>query len=89
MLSHDLNQVLSAGFATGAVCLRTRFRTFNVLDDFNREALAIEVDASLPSARLVLVVEQLKAERGLTNTLKFLGHCFTQWLSDMGLDVGM
>jgi len=26
-------------------------RTFNVLDDFNREGLAVDVDLSLPSAR--------------------------------------
>jgi putative transposase len=28
-----------------------RFRTFNVVDDFNREALAIEVDFNLPWPR--------------------------------------
>jgi transposase InsO family protein len=27
-----------------------RFRTFNVIDDFSREALRIEIDTSLPSA---------------------------------------
>ena len=26
-----------------------RFRLFNVIDDFNRESLAIEVDTSLPA----------------------------------------
>ena len=26
-----------------------RFRTFNVIDDFNREALRIEIDPSLPA----------------------------------------
>jgi len=47
-----------------------RFRTFNVLDDFNREALAIEIDTSLPSVRLVRVFEQLKEERGLPDVLR-------------------
>ena len=28
---------------------RRRFRTFNVLDDYNREGLGIEVDFSLPN----------------------------------------
>lgn len=32
--------------------LHERRLTFNVLDDFNREALAIEIDTSLPNARL-------------------------------------
>lgn len=35
------------------------FRTLNVIDDFNREALWIEVDTSLPAERVVRVLEQL------------------------------
>ena len=29
-----------------------RFRTFNVVDDFNREALSIEIDLNLPALRV-------------------------------------
>jgi putative transposase len=39
------------------------FRTFNVVDDYNREALAIEVDLSLPSSRVVRVLERIVAWR--------------------------
>lgn len=69
----------------------TRFRTFNVLDDFNREALAIEIDTSLPSTRLVRVFEQLKSERGLPDVLRtdngpeFLGEVLVNWCSDNGI----
>jgi putative transposase len=65
-----------------------RFRTFNVLDDFNREALRIEVDTSLPSRRLVRVFEQLKSERGMPDVLRtdngpeFLGQVFTDWCEE-------
>jgi len=31
----------------------------NIIDDFNREALAIEVDFSLPASRVVRALEQL------------------------------
>ena len=41
-----------------------RFRTFNVVDDFNREVLAIEVDFNLPAARVVRTLERIAAERG-------------------------
>lgn len=41
-----------------------KLRTFNVLDDYNREALAIEVDISLPSSRIILVLEQVFEWRG-------------------------
>jgi putative transposase len=40
------------------------FRTLNVIDDFNREALWIEIDTSLPGERVVHVLEQLLSWRG-------------------------
>ena len=40
------------------------FRTLNVLDDFNREGLAIEADFSLPSERVVRTLNQIIAWRG-------------------------
>ena len=36
-----------------------RYRTFNVVDDFNREILAIEVDFNLPAARVVRTLERI------------------------------
>ncbi len=48
-----------------------RFRTFNVVDDFNREALAIEVDTSLPSQRVTRVLDQIAEWRGLPRRLRF------------------
>ncbi len=68
-----------------------RFRTFNVLDNFNREALAIEIDTSLPSERLVRVFEQLREERGLPDVLRtdngpeFLGEVFVGWCEKNGV----
>ncbi len=39
-------------------------RTFNVLDDFNREGLGIDVQLSLPSARVIRSLEQIIEWRG-------------------------
>lgn len=85
------NRVWSADFMSDALANGVRFRTFNVLDDFNREALAIEIDTSLPSLRLVRVFEQLKAERGLPDVLRtdngpeFLGETFVSWCAANGI----
>lgn len=85
------NQVWSADFMSDALYNGVRFRTFNVLDDFNREALSIEIDTSLPSERLVRVFEQLSAERGLPDILRtdngpeFLGETFARWCEDHGI----
>jgi putative transposase len=41
-----------------------KFRTLNVIDDYNREALAIEVDCSFPSLKVVDIVKQIIEWRG-------------------------
>ncbi len=46
------------------------FRTFNVIDDFNREALTIEIDTSLPATRVVRVLNTLAAWRGYPQCLR-------------------
>ena len=47
-----------------------RFRTFNAIDDFDREALAIETDTSFTSECLVRVFAQPKQERSLPDVLR-------------------
>ena len=45
------------------------FRTFNVLDDYNREGLGIEVDFGLPSMRITRVLDQIIEWRGQPVTM--------------------
>lgn len=47
-----------------------RFRTFNVIDNFSREALAIEVDLNLPATRAVRTLERAAAWRGYPRKLR-------------------
>lgn len=90
-LPEALNQVWSADFMSDALYNGVRFRTFNVIDNFNREGLAIEIDTSLTGARLIRVFERLKAERGLPDLLRvdngpeFLGTEFTDWAETNGM----
>lgn len=46
------------------------FRTFNVLDDYNREGLCIEVDLSLPSARIIRALDQIIEWRGQPKVIR-------------------
>ncbi len=50
-LAVPANECWSADFMSDALWNERRFRTFNVVDDYNREALGIEIDLSLPSGR--------------------------------------
>jgi putative transposase len=54
----------SMDFMSDALASGRKFRTFNVLDDFNRESLAIEIDYSLPAERVVRVLDQITSIRG-------------------------
>ena len=58
------NQTWSLDFMSDALSNGRTFRTLNVIDDFNREALWIEVDTSLPAQRVAQVLEQLLDWRG-------------------------
>lgn len=46
------------------------FRTLNLFDEGTREVLAIEVDTSLPAARVIRVLEQLKDSRQLPTQIR-------------------
>lgn len=46
------------------------FRTLNILDDFNREGLWIEIDTSLPAERVVRILEMLALWRGYPQQIR-------------------
>lgn len=87
------NQVWSADFVSDALYCGRRFRTFNVIDDFNREGIHIEIDTSLTAMRLIRIFEQIKGEVGLPETLRvdngpeFLGEAFTSWAEENGMTI--
>ncbi len=47
-----------------------KFRTLNVLDDFNREGLGIEVNFSLPAVRVVRSLNQIIEWRGAPKVIR-------------------
>jgi putative transposase len=64
------------------------FRLFNVLDDFNREGLAIEVDLSLPSARVIRTLQQVIDWRGKPRVIRcdngpeYISGTLLQWAAE-------
>lgn len=65
-----------------------KVRLLNIIEDFNRESLAIEVDTSLPTLRVIRVLERLVIERGtpanirMDNGPEFISHKLEQWCTN-------
>ena len=63
----------------------------NIVDDYTRECLAIEVDTSLGGMRVVRVLEELKQRRGLPRQIRsdngpeFVSRAVDQWAYEQGL----
>jgi len=66
----SINQVWSMDFMSDSLANGSKLRTFNVMDDYNREGLAIEVDQSLPSTRVIRALEQVIEWRGKPAALR-------------------
>lgn len=58
MVPMKANHCWPMDFMSDALMCGCRFKTFNVVDDFNREVLAIEIDQNLPAARVVPVLDE-------------------------------
>jgi len=64
------NEVWSMNFMADRLGDGRQFRLLNVLDDFNREGLGIEVDFSLPAERVVRALNQIIEWRGAPRTIR-------------------
>lgn len=61
------------------------FKTFSVIDDYNRELLAIEINTGMPAPRIIRVLNSILAYRGYPKRLKqndgpdFISHALELW----------
>lgn len=87
------NQGWSCDFMSDALWSGRRFRTFNVIDEFNRECLRIEIDTGLPAARVVRALDELVQIRGAPRTIRldngpeFIAQVLTQWAQSKGIEL--
>ena len=84
-ISHQANEVWSMDFMSDALTTGVKFRTLNLIDDYNREAIWIEVGLSIGAKHMVNLLDWLIKERGkpkairVDNGPEFTSICFENW----------
>ena len=85
------NLVWSMDFMADRLVDGRQFRLLNVLDDFNREGLGIEVDFSLPAERVVRCLNQIIEWRGkplairVDNGPEYVSSTLKTWAEMQGI----
>jgi putative transposase len=81
----DINQIWSMDFMHDQLADGRRIRLFNVVDDFNREGLGVEVDFSLPAERVTRALDRIIEWRGKPHNLRcdngpeYIGKTLLEW----------
>jgi putative transposase len=84
----EINQTWSIDFMSDSLWDGKKVRLLNIMDDCNREVLWIEADSSLPTLRVIRVLEALKEFRGLPQMIRvdngpeFISHKLDLWCKE-------
>ncbi len=87
------NDRWSMDFMSDSLATGRSFRTLNVLDEYSRECLAIEVDTSLTGARVARVLGRVVEQRGkpkeilIDNGPEFTSRALDAWAYEMGVEL--
>jgi putative transposase len=88
-----INQSWSMDFMSDSMVGNRKFRTLNVMDDCSREVLAIEIDTSLSSKRVIRTLEKIIEQRGMPATIRtdngpeFTSKDLELWSLDKGINI--
>ncbi|MCF2521145.1 IS3 family transposase [Dyadobacter sp. CY351] len=88
----QVNETWSVDFMSDSMIGNRKFRTFNVIDDCSREALAIEIDTSLSSKRITRVLERIGLSKGFPKAIRsdngpeFTSKDFAIWCADRNIE---
>jgi putative transposase len=85
MIPEQPHQTWSMDFISDALYDGRRVRVLNIIDDYNRQALAMEVGTSIPASKVIALLEQLTQVHGKPMSIRtdngpeFLSHALMNW----------
>jgi len=79
------NKIWSMDFMSDALLSKRRFRTLNIMDDFNRKAVSIEADFSFPATSVIVALQRAIHENGKPEKIRtdngpeFISSALSDW----------
>lgn len=86
-----LNERWSMDFMVDMLADGRRFRVLNVMDEFSRECIAMDVAISIPGVRVARVLDAVTSSRGYPKVIvcdngpEFAGRALDQWAAKHGV----
>lgn len=83
--SPGLNHCWSADFMSDSLIYGRKVRILNVMDDYNREVLAVEADYSIPAEKVIETMKRIICSRGkpqiirVDNGPEYCSRAFVEW----------
>jgi putative transposase len=93
LAAHAINDVWAYDFVHDGCANGQQLKCLTVIDEYSREALAIEVDGSVKSERVIEVLSRLISERGLPRAIRsdngpeFVAHKVSKWAKSLDLQM--
>jgi putative transposase len=88
-----INHSWSMDFMSDSLVYGRRFRVLNIIDDYNREAIAIEPGYSLPGEKVVSILNEVLFWRGkpkqirVDNGPEFISKTLTKWAQKHNIEI--
>ena len=82
----ERNEELAADFMSDTLINGSKFRTLNIVDQYNRECLGIDIRSSMPARAVIAYFERIIEKHGTPKRIRtdngpeFTSHLFQQWL---------
>ncbi|WP_344675368.1 IS3 family transposase [Sphingobacterium kyonggiense] len=83
----------SLDFMSDVLTNKRKFRTLNIIDDFNKQAIAIEVAHSMPANKVTYLLERIIKEQGkpsrfrTDNGPEFISREFRDWCAGKEIEI--